>query len=93
MTRQMKIWDKPEIPEWMNSISNNSTVTYREIAPIFKRPYSSAFRKAFIARYGVMHVASQPKTCTVSKGLLYKESLRIKMGDIRKLVAKINNSK
>jgi len=92
VARQMEIWDKPEIPDWMNSISDNSTVTYEEIAPIFKRTYSSAFRKAFIARYGDMHVVSQPRTCAVSKGLPHKARLRIKMGDIRNLVAEINSA-
>ena len=92
MSKPIKEWDKPEIPAWMNSIHYDSTITFKEIAPIFKRPSGAAFRKSFLLRFPDIQTSTPSRTNAVKASGFYKEKLRIRMGDIRKLVSELNNA-
>jgi hypothetical protein len=87
----MIIWESPEIPSWMSSINGESILTFREIAPIFKRPVKN-FRQAFLLRFDCNEVVA-PRTFTIGpkRTSVFYNPKRIKMSEIRDLVYKINS--
>jgi hypothetical protein len=86
---RMIAWESPEIPSWMNNINSNSTLTFKEIAPIFKRPIKG-FRQAFLLRFDCNEVVAA-RTIGHKRKSTFGDPKRIKMSEIRELVYKINN--
>jgi hypothetical protein len=91
MTRAGKKWDMPEIPQWMESVNDHSALTFREIAQIFKIPPGKAFKKSFILRFDRIEITTPSASLCVKKEGFYKNAQRIKMGEIRALVSRIQN--